>query len=447
MQFGFVDGLAGCGFGVKRDLNQDGMSLKCRTTTRHLTIGVKSSRSMRSKYSGIVCESNADMKSESNQKQNPFIQRIQQHLKSVLIAHAVTAFLLFSPVSNVQPGYAFLEEPQVSSALSPVEQSTIALFERSKPSVVFVSTYQAARGRLSTNIMEIPQGQGSGIVWDSNGHIVTNYHVIKGASSAKILLDNQSTLDAELVGADPDKDIAVLKVSPTNGYKLVPITIGNSNALKVGQSVFAIGNPFGLDHSLSAGIVSGLGREMRSPTGRPLTNVIQTDCAINPGNSGGPLLDSSGGLIGMNTSIYSPSGASAGVGFAIPSSTLNQVVKELIQYGRIVRPIIGISYLESSQARALGIQKGVLVLDVPSGSRAEKAGLKGTSRTGFSSFELGDVIVAVDNEPIPNEAALFEVLESKKVDQTVTLTVEREDTTRNINIKLSARETTVPAYK
>eukprot|EP00183_Erythrolobus_madagascarensis_P005615 CAMPEP_0185845118 /NCGR_PEP_ID=MMETSP1354-20130828/1176_1 /TAXON_ID=708628 /ORGANISM="Erythrolobus madagascarensis, Strain CCMP3276" /LENGTH=438 /DNA_ID=CAMNT_0028545013 /DNA_START=108 /DNA_END=1421 /DNA_ORIENTATION=- len=368
-------------------------------------------------------------------------RKIADAVKSVAAAIAVAGVVAMTTPTVTQ---SFTEDSvaQVASSvdLGVQERSTIALFQNTKPSVAFVTTYQSARSRISTNIMEIPQGEGSGIVWPSKSGgniIVTNFHVVRNASSAKILLEDQELLTAELVGADPDKDIAVLKVTPRNGTSLKPIQLGSSASLQVGQSVYAIGNPFGLDHSLSSGIVSGLGREMRSPTGRPITNVIQTDAAINPGNSGGPLLDSSGRLIGMNTSIYSPSGASAGIGFAIPVDTMNQIVDELIRNGRIVRPIIGISYLESVQAQALGVKSGVLVLDVPQGSRAAKAGLRGTSRTGFNTFELGDVITSLDGEKISKEADLFRILEKKKVDQPITLGILRDDQPMSINLKLS----------
>jgi S1-C subfamily serine protease len=180
----------------------------------------------------------------------------------------------------------------------------------------------------------------------------------------------------QLVG----KDIAVLKIEADPSV-LFPIAVGTSLGIKVGQQAMAIGNPFGLDHTLTSGIISGTGREVRSPIGRPITNVLQTDAAINPGNSGGPLLDSSGRCIGMNTAIYSPSGASAGIGFAIPIDTVQSIVETLIRDGKVVRPVLGISYLGSKQARTLGINSGVLVLDVPPDSPAAKAGLKGTRRT------------------------------------------------------------------
>lgn len=320
----------------------------------------------------------------------------------------------------------------------PGEASVIELFEKATKSVAYVTTYTESRSGLSLNPMETPAGTGSGIVWDRSGRIVTNFHVIRAASGAKITLANKKTYDAELVGSSADDDVAVLRIKAGAG-ELEPIDIGDSSNLRVGQSTFAIGNPFGLDHTLTTGVLSGLGREMKSPTGRTIGNVIQTEASINPGNSGGPLIDGRGRLIGMNTAIYSPSGASAGVGFAIPVNTLKVIAEELIENGRIVRPVIGISYLESSQARALGIEKGVLVLDVPEGSAAERAGMKGTSRMTFGSIELGDIIIGVDADEVKNEGDLFKALDKHKVGDVVKIKVKNTtDGERNLKLKLSA---------
>lgn len=282
--------------------------------------------------------------------------------------------------------------------------------------------------------MEVPQGTGSGFVWDQEGHIVTNYHVIRNAANAKVVLTDKDgkleTYNAQVQGIDPDKDIAVLCIPEATKLQkesqLRPITVGTSANLKVGQSTFAIGNPFGLDHTLTTGVISGLGREVRSPSNRPISNVIQTDAAINPGNSGGPLLDSNGKLIGMNTAIYSMSGSSAGIGFAIPVDTLKYEVDTLIREGKVVRPIIGISYLESSRAQTLGINSGVLVLDVPEGSAAQAAGLKGTSRQANGNVEIGDIITAIDDEVINSETDLFKALEKKKVGDVISLKAVRQ---------------------
>ena len=317
-------------------------------------------------------------------------------------------------------------------SLRDAEQETMALFERATPSVVFIDTFVEQRDALSSNVMELPAGTGSGFVWDKMGHIVTNYHVIRNAAEAQVtLLDPKTGVKtskrASLRGVDPDKDIAVLTVDgfDPKGDALRPVSVGTSFGLKVGATVFAVGNPFGLDHTLTQGIISGIGREMRSPTGRPITNVIQTDAAINPGNSGGPLLDSDGKLVGMNTAIYSPSGASSGVGFAIPIDTLGLSVQALIANGRVLRPIMGVSFLEAAQAKALGIEKGVLVLAAPADGPAAAAGMRGTSRSTDGNLQLGDVIIDIDGKNVSTEADMFKALDARKPGDTVKVIVAR----------------------
>jgi len=326
------------------------------------------------------------------------------------------------------------------------ESALINVFEMASPSVVNIDTFVEATDGFSTNIFEVPIGSGSGFVWDEQGHIVTNFHVVRNVKTANVAILTQvkeskptkfntssGVVDfkrkvylAKVVGIDPDKDIAVLKVdAPVED--LYPISVGKSQGLKVGQSAYAIGNPFGLDHTLTTGIVSGLGREVKSPIGRPITNVIQTDAAINPGNSGGPLLDSQGKLIGINTSIFSPSGASAGIGFAIPVDTAAYIIDTLIKDGKVVRSILGITIIESRQARAFGITKGILVLDVPPSSPAFKAGLRGTKKTESGLINVGDIIVKIDQIDIYTEADLFAALETFKPGDVVKLTVNRPD--------------------
>ena len=317
-----------------------------------------------------------------------------------------------------------------AQSLRGVEQETIALFERNTPSVVFIDTFVEQRDALSSNILELPAGTGSGFVWDKSGHIVTNYHVIRNAAEASVtLLDPKTGVKtsrrASLRGVDPDKDIAVLTVDGYEPAALRPVSVGTSSGLKVGATVFAVGNPFGLDHTLTQGIISGLGREMRSPTGRPITNVIQTDAAINPGNSGGPLLDSLGKLVGMNTAIYSPSGASSGVGFAIPIDTLALSVASLIKTGTVLRPIMGVSFLEAAQAKALGIDKGVLVLAAPADGPAAAAGMRGTSRSTDGNLQLGDVIMEIDGRTVSTEADMFKALDARKPGESVKVVVAR----------------------
>ncbi|EFJ18679.1 hypothetical protein SELMODRAFT_78227, partial [Selaginella moellendorffii] len=254
------------------------------------------------------------------------------------------------------------------------EKNSIKLFQDCSPSVAHITTLRLGKD-MSMNPVEIPRGTGSGFVWDKDGHIVTNYHVTMNGERARVTLSDASTWDGTLVGYAKNKDLAVLKISAPPS-KLKPISVGTSQGLQVGQHVLAIGNPFGLDRTLTSGIISGVGRDIRSIGGRIIRGVIQTDASINPGNSGGPLLDSQGRLIGVNTAIYSPTGASAGVGFAIPVDTVRRVINQIIRDGKVVRPGLGIVCASESQTRQLGVT-GVLVLGLSSNGAAAQAGLKG----------------------------------------------------------------------
>lgn len=313
------------------------------------------------------------------------------------------------------------------------EQNTIDLFKSAAPSVVFINSIEIRRGFFSLNAYEIPRGTGSGFVWDSEGRIVTNYHVIEDASQVEVTLADGSSWKASLVGAAPDKDIAVLQISAP-AKRLQPIAVGDSRSLQVGQKVFAIGNPFGLDQTLTAGIVSALGREIKAVTGRNINEVIQTDAAINPGNSGGPLLDSSGLLIGVNTAIYSPSGGSAGIGFAVPVEAVNRVVPQIIRTGKVLRPGIGVTLANRSITERLGI-RGVLVINVLEGSEAEKAGIRGTRQVS-ASIVLGDIIVAVNGSKVEDYNDLRDQLELHEIGDSVTLIILRDDEPFEIMVKL-----------
>ncbi|KAH6758525.1 DegP protease 1 [Perilla frutescens var. frutescens] len=273
-------------------------------------------------------------------------------------------------VADVDSASAFVVTPP--RKLQSDELATVRLFQENTPSVVYITNLAARQDAFTLDVLEVPQGSGSGFVWDSLGHVVTNYHVIRGASDLRVTLADQSTYDAKVVGFDQDKDVAVLRIEAPKD-KLRPIPIGISADLLVGQKVYAIGNPFGLDHTLTTGVISGLRREISSAaTGRPIQDVIQTDAAINPGNSGGPLLDSSGNLIGINTAIYSPSGASSGVGFSIPVDTVGGIVDQLVKFGKVTRPILGIKFAPDQSVEQLGVS-GVLVLDAPPNGPAGKA--------------------------------------------------------------------------
>lgn len=313
------------------------------------------------------------------------------------------------------------------------EMNTIEIFRENSPAVVYVTSIALRRSFFSLNAVEIPQGTGSGFVWDSAGRIVTNFHVIGDANRIQVTMADQSTWKAVLVGAAPDKDLAVLQISAP-ADRIHPIAIGRSEDLLVGQKVFAIGNPFGLDQTITSGIISALNREITSVTGRTIHGVIQTDAAINPGNSGGPLLDSAGRLIGVNTAIYSPSGAYAGIGFAVPVDEVNAVVPQLIRHGRLIKPGIGASLADERVARRLGID-GVLVLNVEEGGPAAVAGIRPTTQQ-RGEIVLGDVISEVAGKKVRSFDDIRDVLESYKVGDEVVLTVVRDGAKIELPVRL-----------
>lgn len=317
------------------------------------------------------------------------------------------------------------------------EEATIKLFEESAPSVVFITTSTVRQDYWSRNVVEIPAGNGSGFIWDNQGHIVTNYHVIEKADRAQVTLADQSTWDAEVIGIEPNKDLAILKIDAP-AAKLKPIPVGSSHDLRVGQSVFAIGNPFGLDQTLTTGVISALGREIQSIGGRPIRGVIQTDAAINPGNSGGPLIDINGRLIGVNTMIYSPSGASAGIGFSIPVDEVNWVVPDIIEFGEVRRPMLGINLVAEQHTQRLKM-KGALILDVIPGSPAERYGLKATMKDRRGNIRLGDLITKINDEMISTNADLFLALEKYSPGDTVRVGFIREDADGSVDLVLSSK--------
>ena len=317
------------------------------------------------------------------------------------------------------------------------EKATIKLFEETSPSVVFITTINLRRDFFSTNIYKIPAGTGSGFIWDSDGHIVTNYHVIKGADEAKITLWDQSTWDAKLVGAEPDKDLAVLKIKAPD-KRLKPIKIGESKNLLVGQNAYAIGNPFGFDQTLTTGIISALGREIESITRRPITGVIQTNAAINPGNSGGPLLDSANRLIGINTAIYSPTGSYAGIGFAVPVDTVNRIVPQLIEFGKVIKPGLGINIAPDSFVTNRLNTTGVLILNTVPGGGAKKAGLKATTQSANGRISMGDIIKEIEGKTVIDSSDLFRILDAKVVGDKVKVTEDRDGESKKIEVTLGA---------
>ena len=326
----------------------------------------------------------------------------------------------------------YSEMPNLNSE----EKATIKLFEETCPSVAFITTTSFRQNFFTMDVTEVPRGTGTGFVWDKEGHIVTNYHVIKGADRFLVTLaSNEEPVAAKLVGIAPDKDLAVIKIEKAKG-DLRPVPVGVSENLLVGQSVYAIGNPFGLDYSLTTGIISALGREIKGTDGTPIKDVIQTDAAINPGNSGGPLLNSSGQLIGVNTAIYSPSGAYAGIGFSIPVDVVKWVVPELIQYGKIKRPSLGIASIGSPRVvRRLGYQ-GILIMELVKNGAGDKAGLRPTTTRGFNDITVGDIIEAMDDKPIKSYGDMILALEKYNAGDKVMLTVIRDKKEREIALIL-----------
>jgi S1-C subfamily serine protease len=324
-------------------------------------------------------------------------------------------------------------------ALDAEETNHINIFKKTSPSVVHITNIGLQRDLFSMRITEQPQGTGTGFLWDDAGHVVTNFHVIQGANAATVTLSDQSVHPAKLVGSFPDRDIAVLRIEAPK-EKLLPIAIGTSRELQVGQKVYAIGNPFGLDQTLTTGIVSALNREIESVTRRTIRGAIQTDAAINPGNSGGPLLDSAGRLIGVNTSIYSPSGASAGIGFAIPVDEVNRIVPKLIRDGRFIRPALGVTAGAANLAQSLGAPKGVLLVNVGDGSPAALAGLKPFSRDRSGRIVQGDVITAVDGQAVADLDDMLALIEQRQIGEKVTLTVWRAGQSRKVGATLGSSD-------
>jgi S1-C subfamily serine protease len=316
------------------------------------------------------------------------------------------------------------------------EQSTIDLFEQASPSVVFITSIEQRWSFFSFDATETARGRGSGFIWDEDGTVVTNFHVIQGASGANVTLYDQSTWKADLVGTEPDKDLAVLKIDAPR-ERLRGLALGTSGDLRVGQKVFAIGNPFGLDQTLTTGVISGLGREIQSVSDRPIQGVIQTDAAINPGNSGGPLLDSAGRLIGINTAIYSPSGAYAGVGFAVPVDAVNRIVPQLIRYGKVYKPTLGIHPLSDDLVRRLRLQ-GVLFYGMDRNSTAQEAGLQPTRQDPYGRILIGDLIVGINDDTIKTSQDYYRALDRYEIGDRVTLTLWRARKQTKLDVVLRA---------
>jgi len=329
---------------------------------------------------------------------------------------------------------AFSASP-LRAQLTEDEKNTIDIVKRMKNSVVFITTIGISRDWFF-NEEKVPQGSGSGFLWDYDGRIVTNYHVIQDGVEFSVTLPNREVRSAKVVGSDAKKDVAVLLIQG-DLRGLSPVKVGTSKDLEVGQKVIAIGNPFGFDHTVTTGIVSALGRQMLGVGNVTIRDMIQTDASINPGNSGGPLLNSSGELIGMNTMIVSPSGSSSGVGFAVPVDTIKNIVPEIIRFGKVVRPGLPVTLLSDSYARRFGIEdKGVAVVEVQSGSEAARQGLRGINQDRRGYLYLGDVITAINRTPVKSYDDLYAALENYKIGDVVTLTVDRDGKSRQVKITL-----------
>jgi S1-C subfamily serine protease len=355
-------------------------------------------------------------------------------------------FLIFT--ISLSSGFAksrFLNPSQVTNEDRPInfsellesEKNTVNIFKTVAPSVVNVSSIALARrGFFDMDRSEVPRGAGTGWVWNDEGYIITNFHVVQQGQKFKISFQNdKEQYDAEVVGVEPSKDVAVLKLKkkPKN---LIPAKVGSSKGLMVGQKTVAIGNPFGLDHTMTTGIVSATGRSIEGIGGVKIRNMIQTDASINPGNSGGPLLNSKGQVIGMNTMIFSNSGSSAGVGFAVPVDEIKRVVPEIIEFGKVTRPALGVIILEDQYAQFFGLKKGIAIRTVVDGSAAERAGFRGMTRDRRGRYSLGDVILRIDKHEINSFDDIYHALGKYKPGDTVTVTYDRNGKDKKTKLKL-----------
>ena len=328
------------------------------------------------------------------------------------------------------------EAPDYLSFSTDDEANTTEVFQLASPAVVFVTSSELRRQRFTRNVMEIPRGAGSGFIWDADsGLVVTNYHVVAGADRLTITLEDEQAFQAEVVGLAPERDLAVLRIMdpPDN---LTELPVGDSSELSVGRKVMAIGNPFGLDTTLTVGVVSALDREIQSPSNRTIRGVIQTDAAINPGNSGGPLLNSLGQLIGVNTAIYSPSGGSAGIGFAIPVNTVIEVVPQLIAFGKIMRPVLGVELASDRWLRRYRVE-GVPIVRTYRGFPAETAGMVGARRGSRGEIILGDVITEIDGARVINNDEFLSEMEKHRVGDTIDIVITREGEEKRFTVELS----------
>ena len=373
---------------------------------------------------------------QNNSFTNPKLVKLARILIIIVIVWIVADFLGIKPSRFMQPEVGMRPVTQPIGDLGADERANMQIFEQAAPSVAYITNKRFQRDFFSFNVMEVPQGTGSGFLWDDKGHIVTNFHVIYEADEIEVKMQDGKSYDASIVGADPDHDLAVLQINAMN-LNIPPLMIGSSNDLRVGQKVLAIGNPFGLDSTLTTGIISALGRTIQSMTKRYIYDVIQTDAAINPGNSGGPLLDSFGRLIGVNTAIMSPSGTYSGVGFAVPVDTVNRIVTKLMNYGKVGRPGFGISLIPEHIMSRAGVE-GVGILEVYKGSSAEEAGLREVKRLPNGRIEMGDIIIECDGSQVRKSADLIRILDRHEVGDEVDIVIIRNGVKRSVRIAIQS---------
>jgi len=369
---------------------------------------------------------------------------LQVRTSPILTTAAIALCALLSYEAIAGPGGLFADslhrpgtpprEVTAAAELLPSERATVAIFEKASPSVVHIETTELRRQMFSRRVSESPQGTGSGFVWNDDGYIVTNYHVVRGSERIFVSGNNFTRVQAQVVGYDQVTDLAVVKLlEPQAALSALPV--GSSYDLRVGQNVYAIGNPFGLDQTLTTGVISGLDREILSVSGTPIHGVVQTDAAINPGNSGGPLMDSSGRLIGVYTAIHSPSGASAGVGFAVPVDTVNRVVPQIISKGQPDRPTLGVWLVPDRWTYERGIP-GVLLSEVRENGPAWRAGLRGLTQTSDGKIRLGDSVIAINGRPVRTQDEFRRQLSSYPPGEVVQLIVERDGEQREVSVEL-----------
>lgn len=328
------------------------------------------------------------------------------------------------------------EDHGLPSYLLPAERNFIDIFQRVSPNVVHISSIQLRGNMFSMGVVEVPAGSGTGFIWDNQGHIVTNFHVVQRSNKLFVSFKDGSEAEAKVIGVEPRKDVAVLKVNLPKNSPRESLQIADSAKIFVGQQAVAIGSPFGLDQTMTTGIVSALGRSIPGAGSVTIRDMIQTDASINPGNSGGPLLDSRGHLIGMNTAIYSGSGSSAGIGFAVPSNTIQRMVSQIIKFGRVVQPGIGISVIPDHIAQRAGLPAGVALMEVLPGGPADQAGLRGTTRNRRGDIVWGDRIVSIEKEKIGSYDDLYNVLSEYEVGRFVTIAFVRDGKQSETKVKL-----------